>query len=441
MNYQEVMSYISSAEKFGVNLGLDRTYKILELLDNPQNKIKCIHIAGTNGKGSTVAMITKILMTSGYKVGMYTSPYIEEFEERMQINGENISRDDLSEVITEVSHAAEKVLEMGYDNPTEFEIITCAMFLYFYKKKVDIAVIEVGLGGRLDSTNVLQSLKVLNNSVGVILSIITSISYDHMKILGDTIDKIAFEKAGIIKEGVPVILYPQEKKVQEVIQVECNKKGSKLIKVSYSCAKFISNSDDFKQNIIVKTNNDVYNIELSLLGEHQVLNCAVVIWACEELINYGLKIKKEHIIKALKNVRWIGRLEILNKEPLTVIDGAHNVGGIKNLVSSITRHFKYNHMVLIIGILADKQVNKMLEMVVPMAEKVIAVTPNNVRAENADELKNAIKKYNLNCEAFDDYKEAYDRAVSICKLNDLLLVCGSLYMISGMRKVIIAKDK
>ncbi|WP_123053865.1 folylpolyglutamate synthase/dihydrofolate synthase family protein [Clostridium sp. JN-1] len=441
MNYHEAISYISSTKKFGVNLGLDRTYKMLKLLDNPQDKIKCIHIAGTNGKGSTAAMITEILLTAGYKVGMYTSPYIEEFEERVQIDGQNILKDDLSKVVTEVSHAAEKVLKMGYDNPTEFEIITCAMFLYFYKKKVDIAVIEVGLGGRLDSTNVLQSFKVLNNSAGVILSIITSVSCDHMKVLGNTIDKIAFEKAGIIKEGVPVILYPQDEKVQKVIQDECYKKNSRLIKVPNSCAKFIRNNDNFKQNVIVKTCSDVYNIELSLLGQHQVLNCAAVILACEELINYGLKIKKEHIIKALKNVKWIGRLEVLNKKPLTVIDGAHNVDGIKNLVGSVKRHFKYNHMILIIGILADKQVNKMLEMIAPMAQKVLAVTPNNIRAESASELKDAVKKYNLNCEAFDDYREAYDRAVSSCKLDDLLLICGSLYMIGGMRKIIIDKDK
>ena len=194
MNYKAAMEYIQNTAKFGSNLGLERTEKILELLGNPQDKIKCIHVAGTNGKGSTTAMITQILRSAGYKTGMYTSPFLEEFEERIQVDGINIDKDDLAGTVTEVSRAVEKVTSLGYDHPTEFEIVTCAMFKYFSDVNVDFAVIEVGLGGRLDSTNVITP----------ILSVITSISLDHTGVLGNTLKEIAGEKAGIIKKGIPV---------------------------------------------------------------------------------------------------------------------------------------------------------------------------------------------------------------------------------------------
>lgn len=435
MDYNEAMIYISNTMKYGNNSGLDRTNKILEILGNPQDKIKCVHIAGTNGKGSTAAMVTKILSTAGYKVGMYTSPYIEDFEERIQISGENIRKQDLCEVVTKVSYAVEKALEFYKGYPTEFELITCVMFLYFYKQNVDIAVIEVGLGGRLDSTNVLKSFSSLGNAGGVILSIITSISYDHMQILGNNIAEIALEKAGIIKSEVPVVLYPQIEQVENVIQNKCEKTRSPLIKVKQNAVKFISNNN-FKQNITVKTNEYSYNLELSLLGEHQILNCGVAVYSCEQLRKCGFKINNSDIIEALKNVKWIGRLEILSERPLTVLDGAHNTDGINNLVNSVKKYLSYNNMILIIGILVDKNIDEMISQIAPMAKKIIAVTPNSYRAQNANELKKTIKNYNFNCIAIEDYEEAYKYARSYCNLDDLVLVCGSLYMIGDMRKII-----
>jgi len=224
MNYNEAINYIKNTAKFGSKLGLDRTEKILEFLGNPHKKIKTIHIAGTNGKGSTTAMLTKILVEAGYNVGSYISPFIEEFEERIQINNNNIPKEDLAQIITEVSQAVTKVVALGYCNPTEFEIITCAGFLYYYKRKVDYVVVEVGLGGRLDSTNVIKPL----------LSIITSISLDHVAILGDTLEKIAYEKAGIIKEKTPVILFPQSIEVEGVIGEVAKNKNAQLIKIPRS---------------------------------------------------------------------------------------------------------------------------------------------------------------------------------------------------------------
>lgn len=430
MNYNEAMDFIKNTAKFGSNLGLERTEKILEFLDNPHKKLKCIHIAGTNGKGSTTAMITEILKVAGYKVGMYISPYLEEFEERIQINGVNIPKEHLGSVVTKVAEAVNKVVELGYDHPTEFEIITCAMFLYFYDMKVDYAVVEVGLGGRLDSTNVITP----------ILSIITSISLDHMKILGDTLEKIAYEKAGIIKHNVPVVLYPQESESLKVITKIAGERGAKLIEVPSDCAKLNSSDPQSKnsasQNIFIRTDKQKYNIELSLLGKHQLLNCAVVAFAAEELINQGINISGNNILTALRKVKWPGRLEVMKKEPLVVIDGAHNIDGIKKLAESVDMYFSYNKLILILGILADKQVKEMIDTIVPKASRVIAVTPHSDRAELAVELAEEIRKINPNVEVIEDYEKAYCTALSYCDERDMLLVSGSLYMIGDMRRLI-----
>ncbi|MGH4124901.1 MAG: bifunctional folylpolyglutamate synthase/dihydrofolate synthase [Clostridium sp.] len=444
MNYDEAMNYIKNTAKFGTKLGLERTEKILELLGNPHKKLKCIHIAGTNGKGSTTAMVTNILVEAGYKVGSYISPFIEEFEERMQINNANIAKRDLSDIITEVSKAVEKVVELGYSNPTEFEIITCAGFLYFYKNKVDFAVMEVGMGGRLDSTNVIIP----------VLSVITSISLDHTQILGDTIAKIAYEKAGIIKEGIPVVMFPQQKQSEDVIERVCKEKKCKLIKVPRGSATYLgkenlqqieitslegttySNNNLITQKLKVQTLNRDYIIDLALLGKHQLLNCSVAIHVIEELIVQGEKISKDDILRGLRMVKWPARLEVMNKKPLVVIDGAHNIDGIKNLTESMDMYFNYNKIILILGILADKQVEEMIKTIVPKVSRVITVTPHSQRAELSQQLKVQVEKYIASCESIENYEEAYKKALSYCAQDDLLLVCGSLYMVGDMRKII-----
>ena len=442
MNYDEAIAYIKNTAKFGSKYGLERTEKILELLGNPHKKLKCIHIAGTNGKGSTTAMVTNVLVQAGYKVGSYISPFIEEFEERIQINNVNISKEDLSHVIAEVSSAVDKVVELGYSNPTEFEIITCAGFLYFYKNNIDYAVVEVGMGGRLDSTNVIIP----------ILSIITSISLDHTQILGDTIDKIAYEKAGIIKSGIPVVMYPQQKQSEELIERMCKEKNSKLIKVSKNSSIYLGKenlqqvaitsmegtvyNDILTQKMKVQTLNNDYIIDLALLGKHQLLNCSVAVHAIEELIGQGAKINKDNILMGLVTVKWPARLEVMNKRPLVVVDGAHNIDGIKNLTESIDMYFNYNKIILILGILADKQVEDMIKTIVPKVSRVITVTPNSERAELSKQLKVQVEKYSTNCESIENYDEAYKKALSYCDEEDLLLVCGSLYMVGDMRKII-----
>ena len=428
MTYKDAMEYISSVGRFGSNYGLKRTFRLLELLGSPHEKIKLIHVAGTNGKGSTTAMITKILRGLGYKVGMYTSPYLEEFEERIQINGENINKNTLVNLLEEVKIAIDKVIEEGYEHPTEFEIITALMFLYFYNERVDYGVIEVGLGGRLDSTNVLTPK----------VSVIASISLDHMNILGDNLKDIAKEKAGIIKEGVPVILYPQKKEVEEVILKIAKEKNAKVYSVEKENGKLIDiDYENLYQNVEVESYKNKYNIKLPLLGEHQILNLNVALNTIEVLCEQEqIKFDKKIVEKSLEDVKWIGRLEVIGKKPTIVIDGAHNIDGIKALRKNIEKYFKYNKIYLLLGILADKQVKEMIEEIAPVAEKIYALTPHSERAELSEDLKNEILKYNSNTVAFESYEEAISKALKEAKEEDLILISGSLYMIGDMRKII-----
>ena len=426
MRYEEAMKYITEVGNFGSNYGLERTHKLLEYLGNPEKELKFIHIAGTNGKGSTTSMITEILIGAGYKVGMYTSPFIEEFEERIQINRNNIPKEILATLMDEIKIAVDKVIEDGYNHPTEFEIITVLMLLYFKKENIDFGVIEVGLGGTLDSTNVITP----------ILQVITSISFDHTNLLGNTLEEIAGEKAGIIKKEIPTVIYPQQEEALKVIKNKCLEMGSDLYIANNENLKFENVVNRDKPYQLLKYNNEI-DILLPLLGEHQIINLSVAMKAIEVLNNRNITdISVGSIVKSIKNVTWKGRLEVLSNNPYVVIDGAHNIQGIETLSRNIKKYFKYNNLYLILGILADKDVDEMVKVITPMAKKVYAVTPNSIRAELAEDLKNEIIKYNENCQAYDDYKEAYLTALNDADENDLILASGSLYMVGDMRKII-----
>lgn len=426
MKYEEAMKYITEVGNFGSNYGLERTYKLLEHLGNPERDLKLIHIAGTNGKGSTTSMITEILMGEGYKVGMYTSPFIEEFEERIQINRNNIPKESLAILMDEIKVAVDKVIEAGYNHPTEFEIITVLMLLYFKKENIDFGVIEVGLGGTLDSTNVIKP----------IIQVITSISFDHTNLLGNTLEKIAREKAGIIKRGIPTVIYPQQEEVLKVIKNKCFEMDSELYIANNENLKFKNIVNLDKPYQLLKYNNQI-DILLPLLGEHQIINLSVAMQAIEVLNNKNIiDISIANIVKSIKNVSWKGRLEVLSNNPYVVIDGAHNIQGIKTLSRNIKKYFKYENLYLILGILADKDVEEMIKIITPMAKKVYSVTPNSIRGELAESLKDEVSKFNKNCKAFDKYEEAYLEALNDASEKDLILASGSLYMIGDMRKII-----
>lgn len=425
----KTIKYLEELRVLGSNYGLERTERLLELLGNPHKKIKLIHIAGTNGKGSTSSILGKVLIEHGYKVGFFNSPHLEEIEETIRVNDENIPEEDLVYLLEEIKPYVNKVVEEGYKHPTEFEVLTCIMFLYLYRQKVDFGVIEVGLGGRLDSTNVIKP----------ILSIITSISLDHTNILGNTIQEITNEKAGIIKDAIPVITCNQKDEALYIIKNKALLTKSKLTIVDSNDFVFLEivNDDIPYQRVSVNFNNNKYTLDLALLGKHQIINLSLAIKALEELekLNY-IKVNINKLYKGVKNVKWKGRLEVLKKDPFIVIDGAHNIAGIEFLKSNIEEYFKYKNLYLILGILADKNVEEMVKIIAPVATEVYTVTANSIRAASANELKEVVLEYNNNCIAFDDYDKAIKLSLSKANKDDLIVAAGSLYMIGEIRKQI-----
>lgn len=425
----KTIKYLEELRVLGSNYGLERTERLLELLGNPHKKLKLIHIAGTNGKGSTSSILGKVLIEHGYKVGFFNSPHLEEIEETIRVNDENIPEEDLVYLLEEIKPYVNKVVEEGYKHPTEFEVLTCIMFLYLYRQKVDFGVIEVGLGGRLDSTNVIKP----------ILSIITSISLDHTNILGNTIQEITNEKAGIIKDAIPVITSNQKDEALYIIKNKALLTKSKLTIVDSNDFVFLEivNDDIPYQRVSVNFNNNKYTLDLALLGKHQIINLSLAIKALEELekLNY-IKVNINKLYKGVKNVKWKGRLEVLKKDPFIVIDGAHNIAGIEFLKSNIEEYFKYKNLYLILGILADKNVEEMVKIIAPVATEVYTVTANSIRAASANELKEVVLEYNNNCIAFDDYDKAIKLSLSKANKDDLIVAAGSLYMIGEIRKQI-----
>ncbi|MGG7144606.1 bifunctional folylpolyglutamate synthase/dihydrofolate synthase [Clostridium nigeriense] len=424
----DTLKYLEELRVLGSNYGLERTERLLELLGNPHNSLKLIHIAGTNGKGSTSAILGSILIEHGYKVGFFNSPHLEEVEETIRINDENIKEEDFIDLINEIKPFVNQVVEEGFNHPTEFEVLTCIMFLYLYRQNVDFGVIEVGLGGRLDSTNVLTP----------ILSVITSISLDHTNILGDTIEEITREKSGIIKKLIPIVTCIQKDGAMKVITEKAIKMNSNLIIVNPNNYNFlkIDKNNTISQKILVNYKGKDELLNLSLLGKHQIINLSLAIEAVKELenLNYiDLDINK--IKLAVQKVKWKGRLEILSKNPYIVIDGAHNVAGIQFLKRNIEEYFAYKNLYLIIGILADKEVEKIVEIISPLAKEVYTVTSNSIRAKSSEDLKVIVKNYNKNCLSFEDYEEAARVAIEKAGKEDLILAAGSLYMIGQMRDI------
>ena len=426
MDYYEAMKYINRTGKFGSKLGLDRINRLLYYMGNPHHKLRVIHVAGTNGKGSVVSIISSILIEAGYKVGIYTSPYLQRFTERIKINNEEISKDDIARLINYIGPIVDKVISEGYDNPTEFEIITAIMFKYFSDKQVDFVALEVGLGGRLDSTNVINPL----------VSVITSISYDHLGILGNTLSQIAYEKAGIIKQNGIVVSYPQEEEALKVIEDVCKERNAKLILVS-QYDMHISKYSPKGQTFNLSINDKSYvGLKTSLLGEYQILNIKTSIQAIEALKYRGIYIKDEYIYKGVENAKWPGRIEVMGENPKIVLDGAHNVQGMAELKKAILKYFKYDKIILVIGVLRDKEYEKMCSIIMPIADTVITTKPDSERALSSEELGGVANKYNDSVIISSSILDAYNTSIESAKEDDLIVFCGSLYMIGRVRDII-----
>lgn len=431
MNYNEALQFIHESHKFGMRLGLDNIKKLLELLGNPQNNLKIIHVAGTNGKGSTCSFISSILKESGYKVGLYTSPFLETFTERIRVNGENIREEEVGKIVSLIKEKIEIMVSEGYSYPTEFEIVTAMAFYYYNQEKVDFVALEVGLGGRYDATNVIDK---------PVVSAITSISLDHTGILGDTLAKIAFEKGGIIKENCPTIVYPQQEEASEVIKNICAEKKSKYIECDFKNIEIKSsniNSQIYNCNINGK---ELRDLEIKLIGAHQIKNSIVALNVIEYLNDIKItNISEENIRKGLLETKWPGRIEKISENPMFIIDGAHNEEGAKSLANSIDKYFENKNKILVIGMLEDKDIDSVLDLLIPKFNKVITTTPDNPRAIDANKLKEKIERYNIEVTCKPNIKEAVDYALEISNKDDVIISAGSLYMIGNVRTIIVNK--
>lgn len=439
ISYEEALDFIHGLNRFGTKLGLHNITKLLELLGNPHENIKIIHVAGTNGKGSTCAMIASILRSAGFKVGLYISPYLEVFNERMQVNGENISNEDLARLTEKVREKVFYMRENGLGSPTEFEVVTAIGFSYFKEQAVDFLVLEVGMGGRLDATNVVTPL----------VSVITPISMDHQQYLGSTLRDISREKCGIIKQGVPVVTAPQEDEAMAVIEDTCRERNCSLTKVINSS---VSRSPDtisyrFVNGGIKGMTFDLYTpktdypgLQIGLMGRHQLDNAATAVAAVEPLGNSGVNLSREAIYKGLKGARWPGRLEIMKEKPTVLIDGAHNIAGIKTLKAVLEEYFYDRKKILVVGVLEDKDYTEMLEELIPVADTVICTAPDNPRALSAARLAEAVsnifQKSQIKVYAQEKIEDALKLASSLAADEDMVVFAGSLYMIGHVRTLL-----
>lgn len=428
MNYEQALDYIHGTYKFGSKLGLENTRYLLNLLGNPHKDLKVIHVAGTNGKGSVSSYIHTVLKEEGYKVGLYISPYLEEFTERMIINGEEISRERLAEVTEIVKEKVEQMVRDGKNHPTEFEVVTSIAFCYYAQENVDFLVLEVGLGGRLDSTNVVED---------PLVSIITPIGYDHMEYLGDTLEEIAYEKGGIIKENGFTLLYPQGKVVMGVLENLCKERNNKLFVIDFDELTIHHSSMEeqvFSVNVLGKSYN---NVKIKLAGIHQIYNACTALGAIEVLRKYrSINIGDESVLEGLCNTKWAGRFEVMQKEPLIIIDGAHNLHGADALRKNIEILLKDYKITFVVGMLQDKDVKAVLEDLIPLANKVIATRPDNPRAMKAADLAEQLKTFGKETHFYEDIEEAIKTAIKITKQDEAIIFAGSLYMIGEVRKIL-----
>jgi len=426
MNYEEAMIYIENSNQYGSVLGLESMIALLDGLGNPQNQLKFIHIAGTNGKGSTAAYIATIMATAGYQVGRYISPSVLGYREKIQIswrqNLENqsnpvttqyISKIGIADCIHKIKRVCNHMVEVGMSHPTIFEIETAMAMLYFLKKDCNLVVLEVGLGGRLDATNVINTTE---------CAVITSISMDHMHILGDTLEQIASEKAGIIKPGIQVVSYDQKSEALKVIE-SVSKQNRAILTIA-----------DFKKIIIeeqgivgtVFSYGDLIKVKIQLLGENQVKNAAVAILTVKVLQHLGYVVSEESIRIGLYNTKWRGRFEIIKTNPFFIVDGAHNEEAAISLASNIELYFSKKRIIYIIGVLADKDYDAVLRHTGALAEKIITITPNNSRGLRSNKLAEIASKY---CDQVIDAQkvpEAIKLAYNAACEDDVIIAFGSL---------------
>lgn len=422
-----IIDRIHEFNRFGMVLGLDRMEELLRRLGNPQDDLKVIHVAGTNGKGSVSKYLEEGLSACGYKMGLYTSPYIETFNERIRYDGADISDEDLEYYGQKVVSAAEAMVADGLDSPTEFEVVTAIAFLYFAGRQADITILEVGLGGIGDSTNVVKS---------PLASVITSISYDHMAQLGSSLAEIAVNKAGIIKTGCPVIANVPQRDAAKIIARKAYAMGSRLYDISGIRAA-VSDETPFSQRVSMELYEKSYSdVEISMVGRHQVENLKTALATLEILRKSGaVKLDREALYEGLKRARQPGRFEVISEDPLAIIDGAHNEAGAQALQETMVQHFAGKKILLVAGILADKEIDSIVKFLTKITDHIIVTEPDNPRKLAAEKLAEHVADFGVAAEAVSDVEVAVHRAKELADGYDVILFAGSLYLIGDVRRL------
>ena len=416
MNVNEAIEYIHSVCWKGSIPGLGRTQKLLEKMGNPEKDLKFIHIAGTNGKGSTAAMTASILRKAGYRTGLYTSPFIYRFHERMQVNGEEISDEELAAVTEYVKPLAQSMEE----SPTEFELVCCIAFEYFKRQKCDIVVLEVGMGGAFDATNVIETPEV---------AVITNIGLDHTEVLGDTVEKIAETKAGIFKEGGHAVVYRSTPSVEEVFERVCAQRNVSLKKAAFDGLNLRSHGLE-GQIFDCGKRKELF---LPLLGDHQLHNAAVVLAVADTLIEQGWNLTEENIRDGLRDTRWPGRFDIMQHDPLFIIDGGHNPQCIEALVKNIRDYLEGKNLIILTGVLADKDYADMYKPVMPYARKFVCITPPSPRKLEAVDLAAHLRAAGADAMACESIDDGVRTAMELAGKDGVVLSFGSLYSIGAIR--------
>lgn len=422
-----IIDRIHEFNRFGMVLGLDRMEELLHRLGNPQDDLKVIHVAGTNGKGSVSKYLEEGLSACGYKMGLYTSPYIETFNERIRYDGADISDEDLEYYGQKVVSAAEAMVADGLDSPTEFEVVTAIAFLYFAGRQADITILEVGLGGIGDSTNVVKS---------PLASVITSISYDHMAQLGSSLAEIAVNKAGIIKTGCPVIANVPQRDVAKIIARKAYAMGSRLYDISGIRAA-VSDETPFSQKVSMELYEKSYSdVEISMVGRHQAENLKTALATLEILRRSGaVKLDREALYEGLKRARQPGRFEVISEDPLVIIDGAHNEAGAQALQETMAQHFAGKKILLVAGILADKEIDSIVKFLTKITDHIIVTEPDNPRRLAAEKLAEHVAEFGAAAEVVSDVEAEVHRAKELADGYDVILFAGSLYLIGDVRRL------
>ena len=416
MTYEEALKYIHSVNWQGSKLGLERTRELLAKLGNPEKKLKFVHIAGTNGKGSTAAMLSSILERAGYRVGLYTSPFINRFNERMQVNGAQIPDQTLADLTEHIRPFADAMA----DSPTEFELITALAMEFFLREKCDIVVLEVGMGGELDSTNVIGVPEA---------AVIAAMGLDHVKELGPAMADIARAKAGIIKSGGAVVSYGGNAEADPVFEAACRERGASLRRPDFS--KIVPGAFDLDGQSF--SYGPWKDLRIPLVGGYQMNNAAVVLETVQVLRERGWSIPDEAVRQGMAETRWPARFEVLRRDPVFIVDGGHNPHGIRATAESLKRLFPGKKFTFVTGVMADKDVESILGLIVPLAEQFFTVRPDNPRAMRAEELAARIEALGARATPCGSVAEGVAKAIEAEGTGGVACALGSLYMSGEVR--------